>query len=157
MVGQETIEQVCADLQSKVGAETRRGYCNGQFAVENLSQLQEALADGLVELSQKAFTEPQGKNCPNRFVAIMPRASWLKAGQTVKEQLSVAWPLRLNTPFDDCRPPAEMPKEVSKVRFCVGVAEADSKKVTIAPDGNLSDLSVSLKQQVLCSEAVALK
>ena len=40
---QETIEQVCADLKIKVGAETIRGYFNLQLKVENLFHLQEAV------------------------------------------------------------------------------------------------------------------
>lgn len=43
----ETIEQVCADLEIKVGAETIRGYFNDQFKVEDLSQLQESINVGL--------------------------------------------------------------------------------------------------------------
>ena len=39
----ETIEQVCADLNIKVGAETIRGYFNRQLKVENLAQLQESV------------------------------------------------------------------------------------------------------------------
>ena len=39
----ETIEQVCADLQIKVGAETIRGYFNEQLKVGNLFELQEAV------------------------------------------------------------------------------------------------------------------
>ena len=46
-VGKETIEQVCADLQIKVGAETIRGYFNQQFEVEKLSELQESINLGL--------------------------------------------------------------------------------------------------------------
>lgn len=45
-VGKETIEQVCADLQIKVGAETIRGYFNEQLKVENLTQLQESINGG---------------------------------------------------------------------------------------------------------------
>jgi hypothetical protein len=39
----ETIEQVCADLKTRVGAETIRGYFNQQLKVENLFELQEAV------------------------------------------------------------------------------------------------------------------
>ncbi len=39
----DTIEQVCADLQLKVGAETIRGYFNQQLKVENLFELQESV------------------------------------------------------------------------------------------------------------------
>ncbi len=39
----DTIEQVCSDLQIKVGAETIRGYFNQQLKVENLFELQESV------------------------------------------------------------------------------------------------------------------
>jgi len=39
----ETIEQVCADLKIKVGAETIRGYFNQQLKVENLLDLQKSV------------------------------------------------------------------------------------------------------------------
>ena len=39
----DTIEQVCADLKTRVGAETIRGYFNQQLKVENLFDLQEAV------------------------------------------------------------------------------------------------------------------
>ena len=44
----ETIEQVCADLKIKVGAETIRGYFNHQLKVENLLDLQEAVNSALM-------------------------------------------------------------------------------------------------------------
>lgn len=48
----ETIEQVCADLKIKVGAETIRGYFNEQLKVESLFELQEAVNLAL----QKSFS-----------------------------------------------------------------------------------------------------
>ncbi len=42
-VWKETIEQVSADLNIKVGAETIRGYFNEQLQVENLFELQESI------------------------------------------------------------------------------------------------------------------
>ncbi len=48
----ETIEQVCADLKIKVGAQTIRGYFNEQLKVENLFELQEAVNAVL----QKSFS-----------------------------------------------------------------------------------------------------
>ncbi len=39
----ETIEQVCADFNIKVGAETIRGYFNQQLQVENLVELQKSV------------------------------------------------------------------------------------------------------------------
>lgn len=47
----ETIEQVCADLKIKVGAETIRGYFNEQLKPSNLFDLQEAVNRAL----QKSF------------------------------------------------------------------------------------------------------
>ena len=47
----ETIEQVCADLKIKVGAESIRGYFNEELKVENLDGLQEAVNLAL----QKSF------------------------------------------------------------------------------------------------------
>ncbi len=43
----DTLEQVCADLQLKVGAETIRGYFNEQLKVEKLFELQEAVNSAL--------------------------------------------------------------------------------------------------------------
>lgn len=48
----ETIEQVCADLKIKVGAESIRGYFNQQLKVENLFDLEEAVNLAL----QKSFS-----------------------------------------------------------------------------------------------------
>ncbi len=42
-VGKETIEQVSADLNIKVGAETIRGYFNEQLKPVNLLELQESV------------------------------------------------------------------------------------------------------------------
>lgn len=47
----ETIEQVCRDLKTKIGAETIRGYFNEQLKVENLFDLQESVNLAL----QKSF------------------------------------------------------------------------------------------------------
>ena len=44
----ETIEQVCADLKIKVGAETIRGYFNQQMKVENLLDWQESVNAALM-------------------------------------------------------------------------------------------------------------
>jgi hypothetical protein len=118
----------------------------------------EPLPDGGIEISQKAFSEPSGLNCPQRFVAIFPRASWLKAGKIAKEEVTLALPFRLNTPYDDCQPQPEMPKEPKSVKFCIGYSEADSKKITINEQGSLSDISgIATKQKFLCSDSISLK
>jgi hypothetical protein len=117
----------------------------------------ELQSDGTVEISQKAFTEPKDKNCPNRFVAIMPKASWLKAKQTINKQLQIAIPLKTTTPFDDCLPASVIPKEVAKVKFCIGVAEANSNEVSIDKEGNIKGLNPVNVQKLLCSPTVKLK
>jgi putative transposase len=53
----ETLEQVCADLKIKVGAETLRGYINEQLQVENLSGLQEAVNRALQARLQAELKE----------------------------------------------------------------------------------------------------
>lgn len=55
----ETLEQVCADLKIKVGAETLRGYFNEQLKVGNLSGLQEA-----VNLALQASVKAELKERP---------------------------------------------------------------------------------------------
>jgi len=55
----DTIEQVCADLQIKVGAETIRGYFNFQLKVENLCSLQEAVN---LALQASVSSELKGQN-----------------------------------------------------------------------------------------------
>jgi len=116
----------------------------------------EPLADGTVELSLKAFTEPAGKNCPARFAAVMPRASWLRAGETVKDRVYIELPLKTKTPFDDCTPKTEVPPDASKVKFCLGFQEA-AKETKIAADGNVAPRPEIAGQQFLCSEVFTIK
>ncbi|MEP6923003.1 MAG: hypothetical protein ABI954_00950 [Pyrinomonadaceae bacterium] len=117
----------------------------------------EPQSDSSIELSQKAFVQPRDKNCPLYDAPILPRAAWLKARQTVKNQVSVELPLKFKTPFADCSPQPEMPKESKTVRFCLGVAEADPKTVKVGNDGSFQDMEAVKKQQVLCSESINLK
>jgi hypothetical protein len=132
-------------------------YNEGHSGTNDASVYVEPNPDGSVEISQKAFGEPKDKNCPNRFVPIMPKASWLKANQTVSKKLQLALPLQAKTPFDDCLPADVMPKEVSQVKFCVGVSEADADKVSIDKDGNIKSLDLVKPQKLLCSASVKLK
>jgi hypothetical protein len=110
-----------------------------------------------VELSQKAFAEPKDKNCPLRYAPIIARASWLKANQTVKERFFIQLPLKLRTPFDDCSPQPEMPKEISEVKFCLGLAQANHKKIKIDKNGLLSDFTVFQQQEYFCSGPLKLE
>lgn len=119
----------------------------------------EPQANDRVELSQKEFFEPKDKDCPDREALIYPAASWLKAKQTVKEEVSVSLPLKLNTPFDDCRPQPEMPKQVNEIRFCLGAAKVNSSKNIKANEEGIiivrggEDIA---EQQLLCSDAVKI-
>lgn len=117
----------------------------------------EPFANGSVELSQKAFTEPKDKNCPLRDAPILPRAAWLKSKQTIKDQVSVELPLKLNTPFADCFPQLEMPRGLEQVRFCLGVAEADPKTIKVGNNGFIQNRNAFKEQQLLCSETLNLK
>jgi hypothetical protein len=132
-------------------------YNAGHSGTNDATVYAEPNADGSVEISQKAFGEPKDKNCPNRFIPIMPKASWLKAKQTVTKQLQIALPLQTKTPFDDCLPGNVMPKEVSQIKFCVGVSEADAEKASIDKDGNIKSLDSVKPQKLLCSTSVNLK
>lgn len=111
---------------------------------------------GLIELSQKMFTEPEGKNCPALDAPINPRAVWLKAGQTINEKVSVELPLQLKTPFDECSPMPEMPENSSKIKFCLGAAQADSAKVKIDENGYIQNRAGVSEQKLLCSTEFAL-
>jgi hypothetical protein len=117
----------------------------------------EPLTNGTVELSLKAFTEPADKNCPARFVAVLPRGAWLKAGETVRDKVFVELPLKTKTPFDDCAPKTEVPAGAAKIKFCLGFQEAAAKDVKIDAEGNILPAPNTGKQQFLCSESFDIK
>lgn len=52
-------------------------------------------ADGIAELSQKAFAEPKDTVCPNTDAPILPRATRLKAGQSFSERAEITFPLQM--------------------------------------------------------------
>lgn len=120
----------------------------------------EPLSDEAIELSQKRFYEPKDKSCPLRETPISFAASWLKAKQAVNEEIGVSLPLELNTPFSDCQPPPEMPKQAKTLRFCLGAAKVNSaKNIKTDEQGTVmvrggEDIS---EQQLLCSETIELK
>lgn len=113
--------------------------------------------DGTIEISQKAFREPKDRNCPQRFVAIIPNASWLKSQQTVNNKIEIALPLELKTPFDDCTPLLEMPAKIDKTRFCLGISEADKDRVKINDKSFVEGWQYVKEQQLLCSRDIDLK
>lgn len=129
------------------------GFDNGKNAV-----YVEPQSDGSVEISQKAFIEPKDKQCPLRLVAIVSQGSRLKAGQTIKEQISLELPPKLNTPFADCIPVPQMPAEIKRARFCVGAAEVlDRAKIRINADGIVQGRDGLGEQQLLCGDGVKIK
>lgn len=168
------------DLEYKISFEKVSGtFLRFSYEVKNLSESNyliynrgtslemrrgtvfvEPQMDNGIELSQKRFFEPKDKNCPDREAPIYPAASWLKAKQTVKEEIGVSLPFRAHTPFSDCQPQTEMPKEVEKIRFCLGVAKVDSVKdiktdaqgtVIVRGGENIGE------QQFLCSDVIEMK
>jgi hypothetical protein len=112
----------------------------------------EYLGDGIIELSQKRFFEPQDKKCPNYEIAVQAGAKWLKPNETIKQNLKISRPLKTFTPFDACEPQTIIPTEAKKIKFCLGIAEADSAKVIVGKQGDIEDWSGVGKQTVICSE-----
>lgn len=110
---------------------------------------------GTIELSQRLFTEPKDKNCPEWDMPITPRAGWLKAGQNMSEKVFVEFPLELKTPFQACTPATQMPANLKKVKFCIGIAEALDAKTSIDKNGIIQNRNVS-EQKLLCSDEFAL-
>ena len=106
---------------------------------------------GLIELSQKMFTEPKNKNCPLWDAPILARAAWLKAGETISEKVFVELPLELKTPFDECSPKPQMPENFNKIKFCLGAAQADSGAVKIDENGYIQNRAKVSEQKLLCS------
>ena len=117
----------------------------------------EPLADGTVELSMKAFTEPKGKTCPARFVAITPRGTLFSAGETVKDKIYVELPLKTKTPFDDCDPKTEIAPNASKIKFCFGFQEITDASLKVDGDGNIKPFPDLKNQQFLCTDIGELK
>lgn len=116
----------------------------------------EPKADGSIEISMKAFLEPKDKRCPARFVAIMPRGSFLKDGETLKDKIYVELPLTAKTPFDDCEPRAEIAANASKIKFCIGFVEA-AANLQIDAEGNLRPAPETKDQKFICSGVGEIK
>lgn len=111
---------------------------------------------GIIELSQKKFEEPKGKNCPDRFAPYEPGATWLKPGQIVKGGGRVALPLKADNPFHDCEPRAEFPAAIKQIQFCLGIAEADAGKTKVSDKGFIESREGVKAQELLCSEVINL-
>ncbi len=129
--------------------DTNKGFGNRLVYIEPME-------NGLVELSQRKFTEPENKTCPKFEVAVEAGAIWLKAKKSIEHKVLANLPLKLNTPFDQCTPNAEMPTATKEVKFCLGVAKADSTKVRVTEQGYVEGWENVSEQELLCSERVNL-
>lgn len=153
---QSDVVQITYELKN-TGDKNYLVYNLGHFGTNESVVYVEPQKDGSIEISQKAFHEPTDRNCPQRFVAVVPNASWLKAKQTVNNQIEVALPLTVKTPFDDCTPLPAMPAKINRVRFCLGIAEADTNQVKIDEKGFVQGQQFVKEQQLLCSDNIPLK
>lgn len=127
--------------------DTNKGLGAGRVYVEPSS-------NGSVELSQKRFSEPAGKSCPIFEIAVNAGAIWLKPKQTITETVKTALPLAFYTPFDECRPKDELPKEIKTVKFCLGIAEADAEKINVSEKGFVENWQAVGEQKLLCSNQI---
>ncbi|WP_456416900.1 hypothetical protein [Thiolapillus sp.] len=110
----------------------------------------EAFGERNVEYSLKAFHEPMDRNCPRRYLPIMPKAVLLLPGEKVRGQAVTLLPPRLHTPFDDCSPPASFPDSIDKARFCLGATRLSDAEADQVALGNVP-ADISNRQKLLCS------
>lgn len=132
-------------------------FNKGHFGTNSYKVYVEPNKDGTVEISQKAFEEPADRRCPQRFVAISPLASMLKSNGKMTKKVQVEIPLETRTPYDDCEPKPELPKQIKQLKFCVGVLEADSSELKLSDDGRVSGMNSMKEQKLLCSDSVSMK
>lgn len=118
----------------------------------------EETSDGMLELSQKAFSKPQGIMCPNSLVPIMPRGLLLKAGTETTGKAEAQFPLQTFTPYDFCIAPKPVDDNVKQAKFCLGVVKIEDAEVKIDEKGNIEGVNQLLaKQNILCSDLINLK
>lgn len=110
--------------------------------------------DGIVEISQKAFTPPADVQCPPTIAPIFPRGSLLKAGSSLKGQ-AIIEEMRTHTPYDFCRKNNLKSVVPAKIHFCLGVAEGDAEMID--ENGTAKDREIANRQKVLCSDEIVLK
>lgn len=112
--------------------------------------------DGTIELSQRAFRQPTDRMCRTREVPPYPGVSRLKPGQSIKEEVSVALPLRYATPYADCTPVPQMPSPVKRVKFCLGVIRGGGKTSYERDTDIVIDGGLIGRQELLCGEVFEL-
>ncbi len=141
-------------IEYKVSNLGKKNYLlfNQGHDIGNSKTYTEPQKDGIIEISQKRFIEPKDKNCPDREYPIMPNAIWLKSKQTITQTFIVSLPLKVFTPFDDCNPKNEMPEKIKGLKFCLGIAEANAKKVKIDEKGFVKGWESVKPQKLLCSD-----
>ena len=132
-------------------------FNQGYFGTHSTKVYVEPTADGNLQISQKLFAEPTGKNCPQRFVAIAPKAAWLKSKEKLSEKIQVELPLKLVAPYDDCEPAPQMPDDPQTAKFCLGIAEAAAEEINLTDDGRIGRPEAIGEQKLLCSDPVNLE
>lgn len=112
--------------------------------------------DGLIELSQKAFSKPTGVMCPNSLVPIVARGAILKANGELSGQATVQNVAQSFTPYDFCIAPKPIEAKITQAKFCLGVAKADGAKID--EKGNIENVNALVaKQTILCSDSINLE
>ena len=112
--------------------------------------------DGLIELSQKAFSKPAGVMCPNSLVPIIARGAILKANGELSGQASVQNTAQTFTPYDFCIAPKPIDAKITQAKFCLGVAKADGAKID--EKGNVENVNALVANQtILCSDSINLE
>jgi len=112
--------------------------------------------DGTVELSQRAFRQPADRMCRTREVPPYPGVSRLKPGQSINEEVSVALPPRLASPYADCTPVPQMPSPVKRVKFCLGVIRGGGKTSNERGTDIVTDGRLIGRQELLCGDVFEL-
>ena len=114
--------------------------------------------DGTVEISKRAYVAPDGPAVNTPYI---PGASELLPGASISEQIVVNLPLGRRRPYMSVVPAPAMPNPIRKVKFCVGVAQADRSAARAFGSGKNRALypqySVLPTQQLLCGPIVTLE
>jgi hypothetical protein len=113
--------------------------------------------DGVIEISQRAFTQPTDKQCRLREVPLYFGVSRLAPHESVSGELTIPLPLKYNAPYDDCSPQPVWPAQVKQIRFALG-AIPDAKGAAAPHQGTplVTDTALMNRQKLLFSDTFTL-